>query len=354
MPKCGNFRKLGFITALAALATVAVATAASAASDRRMATLNGAGSTLIQPAIQAVWGPAYGKATGVTVNYSGIGSGGGISAITSRTVDFGASDAPLSPDQMSACKGCVQIPWALTATSVVFNVPGAGDTQLRLTGSVLAGIFLGHITNWDDRAIKQLNPKLSLPNLAITAVHRSDGSGDTFAFTDYLSHVSKEWASKVGNNTAVSWPSGVGGAKNDGVAAIIRSTSGSIGYVSDAYALRNHLSKARLRNAAGYYTLPGITGIADAAAVVKSVPAGNRMSIVDPPAAKKFAAAWPISTFTYVIVPTSSRQATDLKHFIFWALTQGQKTIKPLIFAPIPKVVLVAAEKTLNQIHAGT
>ncbi|HZR94620.1 MAG TPA: phosphate ABC transporter substrate-binding protein PstS [Gaiellaceae bacterium] len=347
-------RKLRTFVVIAAAAALAagIAASAGAAPTRADSTLNGAGSTLIQPAF-SVWGPAYASATGVEINYSGIGSGGGISAITNRTVDFGASDAPLSPDQASACNGCVQIPWALSATSVVYNVPGVGDTKLKLSGPVLANIFLGKVTSWNDASIKALNPGLSLPDQKITTVHRSDGSGDTYAFTDYLSKVSSTWRNQVGVNTAVNWPGGVGGNKNAGVSAVIGSTPGSIGYVSDAYALQNHLAKARLRNAFGKYTLPGITGIEAAAQTVKSVPADNKMSIVDPPATKKFAAAWPISTFTYIIVPTTSKNATDLRHFIFWALSPKQQaSIKKLIFAPIPKVVLVAAEKTLTKIHS--
>jgi len=354
MPKPGTSIRITLVLALAALATAALAATAGAAPKRHAATLTGAGSTLIQPAVQGVWGPGYAAATGTQVNYSGIGSSGGIAAITGRTVDFGASDAPLSADQMTACNGCVQIPWALSATVPTYNVPGVGDTKLRLTGPVLANMFLGHITNWNDAAIKKLNPGLSLPNLKITIAHRSDGSGDTYAFTDYLSKVSSEWRANEGANTTINWPAGVGGRGNAGVAAVISSTPGAIGYVSDAYALGNHLSKARLRNAYGKFTLPGITGIEDAAQTVKKVPADNRMSIVDPPATKKYAAAWPISTFTYIIVPTNSKNATDLRHFIFWALSPKQQlSIKKLIFAPIPKVVLVAAEKTLLKIHAA-
>jgi phosphate transport system substrate-binding protein len=338
---------VGMLLALGALA----ATTAGAATGRSDTTLQGAGSTLIAPAL-AVWGPAYASAAGVEVNYSGIGSGGGIAAITARTVDFGASDAPLSPDQATACNGCVQIPWALTATVPTYNIPGVPDIKLHLSGPVLANIYLGAITKWDDPAIAKLNPGLNLPDMTITTVHRSDGSGDTFAFTDYLSKVSPTWASKVGNSTSVSWPVGVGGKGNAGVAAVIASTPGSIGYISDAYVLQNHLAKAQMLNAAGKYTLPGIKSIENAAQIVTSVPANNQMSIVDPPKSAKYAAAWPLSTFTYVIVPTTSKNATDLRKFIFWALTAGQPQIKKLVFAPIPKVVLVAAEKTLKQIHS--
>lgn len=353
-------RILAVAAAVAAVTVVATAAVAASAAPAKHAapakqsatTLQGAGSSLVAPAM-AIWGPLYAKAAGVQVNYASIGSGGGIKAITSRTVDFGASDAPLSPDQFAACNGCVIIPWALSATVPTYNIPGVGNAQLRLSGPVLANIFLGSITKWNAPAIKKLNPKLDLPDLTITVAHRSDGSGDTYAFTDYLSKVSKTWAAKVGNNTSVNWPVGVGGKGNDGVAAIISSTPGAIGYISVAYVLKNHLHNARMLNRAGKYALPGIRGIESAAQVVTKVPANNKLSITDPPASKKYANAWPLSTFTYIILPTKTKNAAALRKFVFWALSPAQqKAIKPLIFAPIPKVVLVAAEKTLKKIQS--
>ncbi|MDE3097697.1 MAG: phosphate ABC transporter substrate-binding protein PstS [Chloroflexota bacterium] len=352
MPKIGNsLRSVAALALIGALAALAAGTANAAPSRHAATTLQGAGSTLIAPAF-ATWSPAYGKARGVEVSYSGIGSGGGIAAITARTVDFGCSDAPLSPDQLAAAKGVVQIPWALTATVPSYNIPGVADTKLRLSGPVLADIYLGHITKWNDAAIRKLNPGLKLPDLTITPIHRSDGSGDTFAFTDYLSKVSPEWASKVGNNTSVNWPAGVGGKGNPGVAALIGSTPGSIGYVSDAYVLQNHIAKAQLLNRAGRYTLPSVASIEAAAQTVTRVPADNRMSIVDPPASKKYADAYPTSTFTYIIVPLQTAKAHDIKNFVTWALTHGQPMIRRLVFAPIPRVVLVAANRTLAKVHS--
>jgi len=353
MPKLGTSIRITSALAAVALLAIVVVGAANAKPARQATTLNGAGSTLIAPAI-AVWGPAYAKATGVEINYSGIGSGGGIAAITAKTVDFGASDAPLNPSQAAACSDCVQIPWALSATVPTYNIPGLHSAQLRLDGPTLADIFLGKITNWSDPAIKKLNPGVPLPNLAITPAHRSDGSGDTYAFTDYLSHISSTWASQVGNATSVNWPVGVGGKGNPGVAAIIASTPGSIGYISVAYVKQNHLDWTRMKNASGNYTLATAPAIESAAQLVKTVPADNKMSIVDPPASPKYRNAWPLSTFTYVIVHKSSAQADALRKFIFWALTpKAQKLINNsfLVFAPIPKVVLVAAEKTLTQVH---
>jgi phosphate transport system substrate-binding protein len=334
----------------AIVAAVAVAGAGAASAKKDGGTLTGAGSSLIAPAL-AVWQPLYAAARGVEVEYSPIGSGGGIAAITSRSVDFGASDAPLTPDQATACKGCVQIPWALTATVPVYNIPGVHDTQLKLDGKTLAAIFLGHVKTWDAASIKKLNPGLKLPHMPITVVHRSDSSGDTYVFTDYLSKASPGWKNQVGAATSVAWPVGIGGAKNPGVAALVGQTPGSIGYISDAYVLQNHLAKAQLKNAAGRYTLPSLTSIESAAQLVKSVPASNAISLTNPPASPKYRAAWPLSTFTYVIVPQSTPQAHDLKNFISWALTHGQPPIRKYVFAPMPLVVIKAANRSLAKIH---
>ena len=354
MPKIGTSIRITGAVAAAALIAVAVTGTAGASPARQSATLNGAGSSLVAPAL-AIWGPAYAKDSGVAVNYSSIGSGGGIAAITAKTVDFGASDAPLNPDQAAACSDCVQIPWALSATVPTYNIPGVSSGRLKLTGPVLADIFLGKITKWNDRAIKALNNGLSLPDTTITPAHRSDGSGDTYAFTDYLSKVSPTWASQVGHATAVNWPAGVGGKGNSGVAAVIASTPGAIGYISVAYVKQNHLSWARMKNAAGNFVLASEPDIEAAAQVVTSVPANNEMHIVNPPKSTKFKNAWPLSTFTYIILHTTTPQATDLRKFVFWALKPTSQHLIAnsfLVFAPIPKIVLVAAEKTLNKVHS--
>jgi len=243
----------------------------------------------------------------------------------------------------------VQIPWALSATTLSYNVPGTPN-DLHLTGPIIADMFLGKITNWSDPQIKSLNPKASLPDLKITPAYRADGSGDTYAFTDYLSRVSPQWKSTVGNSTSVSFPTGVGAKGNDGVAGIIKNTPGAIGYISVAYTLTNHLSVAAIRNSAGVFATPGLRAITAAAATVKQVPANNEMHIVNPP--KSARAAYPISTFTYVVLPTSSPKAVELRRFVFWALTQGQKFGPRLIFAKLPLPVLVAGEKTLKKVQA--
>ena len=302
-------------------------------------TLTGAGSTLVAP-FEAEWAQGFDNKYGDTVNFSAVGSGTGITDMSQRTVDFGASDAPLTPTQASACNGCTQIPWALSATGVGYNVPGVGH-KLDLTASTLAGIYLGSITNWDAAQIKQSNPKVKLPNLKITPIYRSDGSGDTYAFTNYLTDVSKTWASKVNYATSVQFPTGVAGKGNSGVASVLQSTPGGIAYIAVSYLIANNLNAAAIQNAAGKFEYPNLKDISNAAGQVKKVPAGNALQIVDP--SRKAKIAYPISTFTYAIVPrTGNKQAGLLKQFISYAITTGQRSGPSLDFAPLPKVVLKA------------
>jgi phosphate transport system substrate-binding protein len=315
-------------------------------------TLTGAGSTLVEPLVNT-WVPDYDKQYGVAVTYGGIGSGGGIQSITGRTVDFGASDAPLTASQASACKGCLEIPWALAATVVAYHVAGV-PSGLHFTGPVLADIWLGKIKTWNDPAITKLNPGVKLPATAIVPVHRTDGSGDTFAFTNYLSKMSPTFAKSVGNATTVSWPGGVGGKGNSGIGATLASTNGAIAYIAIAYAQQGKLDVGLVQNAAGAYPTPGISSISAAAAALKSVPAGGTqgISLTDPPATAK--GAYPISTFTYILVPTStpSAKAAALKKFIDWAVTTGQGptyTTK-LLFAPLPSAVVQADQADANLI----
>jgi phosphate transport system substrate-binding protein len=341
-----SFAALALVVILAA---VAASTASAKSSDDR---LSGAGATFVFPLV-STWIPAYQQATGTQVAYASVGSGAGIAQITARTVDFGASDAPLSPDQAAACNGCLQIPWALSATAVTYHLTGL-NKQLKLTGPVVANIYLSKITNWNDPAIKKLNPGLNLPDKKITVVHRSDGSGTTYNFVDYLSSVSKEWANKVGRGVSVNWPTGEGGRGNAGVANVVLGSDGTIGYNEISYALANKINVAAIQNKAGAYTTPGIRAISSAASTITKVPASNEMHIVNPPASKRN--AYPISSFTYVIIPEKTQKAAALRKFVFWALTEGQKPqfTKKLLFVPIPKTVLVAAEKTLKQVGAST
>jgi phosphate transport system substrate-binding protein len=330
---------------LAVFAAFLVAATAATATTKDT-TITGAGSSFVSPLVSA-WTPAVGSAFGYTLQYSPVGSGAGIAAITNRQVDFGASDAPLTPDQATACKGCVQIPWALSATSIAYNVPGA-PVHLRLNGKVLADIFLGNVTNWNDAAIKALNPGASMPDLKITPIFRSDGSGTTYNFTDFLSAVSPAWKSKVGNSTAVTFPAGIGARGSSGVAGLVSRTAGGITYVDVAFAINNHIKFAAIRNAAGKYLFPSLRRITAAADAFKKVPANNELHIVNPP--KSAPLAYPISTYTYVIVPTSSTKAADIRKFLFWAVTKGQTYGPKLLFQPIPKPVLVVAEKTIAKI----
>jgi phosphate transport system substrate-binding protein len=342
---------------LALLCAVAVGLlSASAAGAKHSATvINGAGSTFVSPLV-SVWTPALGTAFDYTIQYAAIGSGGGIQAISNRSVDFGASDAPLTPDQFSACGGCVQIPWALAGTSIPYNVPGiapaSAAVHLHLSGDVIAKIYMGQITNWNDPAIKALNPKATMPDLKITPVYRTGNSGTTYNFTDYLSSVSKSWKSQVGTGQSVNWPAGTGASGSAGVAGVVANTPGSICYVDTAFAIANHLHFAAIENRAGKFIYPSIRNVAAAGNAVAKVPAGNELHIVNPP--KSLPTAYPIATYTYIILPLKTANATALRKMVFWALTQGQSTkfTAKLWFSPIPKVVLVASEKTLTQINA--
>ncbi len=300
-------------------------------------TLTGAGSTLVAP-FEAEWAQGFDSKYGDTVSYSAVGSGTGITDISQRIVGFGASDAPLTPTQASACHGCTEIPWALTATGVGYNVPGVGS-KLHLTGSDIARIYLGQITNWDSSVIKKSNRHVRLPNLAITPIYRSDGSGDTYAFTNYLTDVSQTWAHRVNYATSVNFPHGIAAKGNSGVAALLQSTKGGIAYVAVSYLIADNLPAAAVENQAGNYEYPNLSNIANAAAQVNRYRAGDPLHIVDP--SKKAKVAYPISTFTYAIVPKSGNsQVSLLKDFIDYAITTGQRTGPSLDFAPLPQAVL--------------
>ena len=310
----------------------------TAAAKPSAGSLVGTGATFPFPLISK-WIPAVDNALGINITYTATGSGAGIAQITARTVDFGASDAPLSPDQLTACKGCVVIPWALAGMSVMYNLPGIGG-RLKLNGPVLANIYLGTITNWNAGAIRALNPGTNLPDKKITVVYRSDGSGSTYAFTNYLATVSPQWKSRVGVNTTVNFPTGTGARGSAGVAGVVKSTEGALTYADAAYAVTNKITFALMKNAAGGNATPGIRGVT---AALCDLPAKvtnlSQLKIVDPPkkCGKK---AYPISTFTYVVVPTSSGdKAADLRKFVYWAVTGGQKFGPPLFFVPLPKAV---------------
>jgi len=339
------------LLAVVALAALAGRTQTASATPQQSASLVGTGATFPFPLISK-WIPAVDSALGIKVTYTGTGSGAGIAQITARTVDFGASDAPLSPDQLAACKGCVVIPWALAGMAIMYNVPGLSK-RLVLDGPVLSNIYLGNITTWNDAAIRKLNPGVTLPSTKITPAYRSDGSGSTYAYTNYLSAVSPQWKSKVGSGTSVNFPAGTGARGSAGVAGIVRSTEGAIGYADAAYSIANKIPFALIKNRAGGNASPGVRGVS---AALCEVPARvtnlDQLKIVDP-SAKCGKKAYPISTFTYVIVPTSSgAKAATLRKFIYWAVTAGQKFGPPLYFVPLTKSVDAFVYREIKKIQS--
>jgi phosphate transport system substrate-binding protein len=324
----------------AALATSAAGTTASAMAG----TLNGAGSTLIAP-LESQWAGAWGPQTGNSVFYGAVGSGTGLKDIAANSVDFGASDAPLSASTTS-CGQCVQLPWGLTATAVAFHINGL--RKLNLSGPVLARIFLGQITNWNDPQITALNKGTALPNLAITPVHRSDSSGDTYVFTDFLTRVSSQWRGAVGTGTLVGFPTTNAGKGNSGVAGIVASTNGAVGYVSASYLISQGIPAAALRNAARKFEYPNYNNIKAAAQTVHGVPGNNEIHIVNP--GKGATIAYPMSTFTYVVVRHDASQKSLLKSFISFAITTGQKFGPALDFVRLPQLIVNADNATLNSL----
>lgn len=315
---------------------------ASVTAAAASAAVTGAGSTLVAP-LMANWITNFEIKEGIPVKYSAVGSGTGIAQITARTVDFGASDAPMTPEQAAACNGCVQVPWALSATGLGFNIPGV--KKLNLTGKIIAGIYFGTITKWNDPKIKAINKGAKLPGLTITPVFRSDGSGDTYAFTNYLSKVSPAWKSEVGYATTVGFKAGVGAKGNSGITATVTKTPGAIGYISAYYLIASGVHAAAVQNNAGNYELPNIPNISSAASTVKKLGSDNAVSITNPP--KKATIAYPISTFTYAIIPRDAKQKGFLQQFANYCVTIGQKYGAALDFAPLPKVVKQAALKAV-------
>jgi len=330
---------------LICLAVVALGASATGVTASAMATtLKGAGSTLVAP-LEGEWAGAFATSTGNSVQYNALGSGPGITDITDGLVDFGASDAPMTSTQAGQCTSkapgtCLTIPWALSATGIGYNIPGIGY-GLKLNGTVLAGIYSGAITDWNNSAIKKLNKGLKLPNLAISPVFRSGGSGDTYAFTNFLSAVNSSWANHYGYATTINFPAGSSASGNSGVAAKVKSTPGAIGYISGSYLISAHITTATVENADHKFEYPNPNAIKSAAATVHSVPAGG-VSIVNPPKSQKI--AYPISTFTYAIVPQSPlANAAPLRQWLTFCVTTGREFGFTLDFVPIPKVVETAA-----------
>jgi phosphate transport system substrate-binding protein len=295
--------------------------------------LTGAGSTWVYPLV-AKWSAQYQKLTGTEVNYQSIGSGGGIAQIKAGTVAFGASDMPLKPEDLKK-EGLIQFPTAVAGADLAYNIPGVKAGQLILSGSLIADIYLGKIKTWNDPMIKKLNPGLRLPSTAITVVHRSDGSGTTFTFTDYLSKVSPEWKEKVGSNTSVAWPAGVGGKGNEGVASYVERIPGSIGYVEYAYIIENHLAYARMINRDGKVVSPSLKGFQDASAHVDWAKAQDFYVILTDHTGPD---TWPISGCTWQILRKNAPKATnmDVMKFFDWGFEHGQNMAKSIAFGPLP------------------
>ena len=310
--------------------------------------INGAGATFPFP-LYSKWFSEYNKLhPDLRFNYQSIGSGGGVKQITERTVDFGASDSPMTDAEVGKAPGIMHIPTVLGAVVVVYNGAPAG---LKLTPELLAEIFLGKITHWNDPKLQSVAGQPKLPDAAITVVHRSDGSGTTGVFTDYLSKVSPQWKTQVGAAKAVKWPVGLGGKGNEGVTGSVKSTPGSIGYVELAYANQNHLTMAALQNADGAFVTASIETTSAAAAGVQ-MPADFRVSITN----AKGKTAYPISSFTYILVykdQTDAAKGKAIGQFLWWAIHDGQKLAAPLDYAPLPKPVVAKVEHALRTITVG-
>jgi phosphate transport system substrate-binding protein len=313
-------------------------------------TLNGAGATFPYP-IYSKWFSEYHKVhSDVQINYQSIGSGGGIRQVTAGTVDFGASDMPMTDKQLQDAKGLniLNIPTVLGADVPAYNIPGVTG-EVKFTPEALSGIFLGKISKWNDKAITSANPGVNFPDKDIIVVHRSDGSGTTFIWTDYLSKISPEWKSQVGSDTSVKWPLGMGGKGNEGVAGMIRQLPGAIGYVELIYAVQNNIPYGSVRNSAGTFVKASLEGVTAAAASAPKMPADFRVSITNAPGKD----AYPVSSFTWLLIPAQSKDPAKgkmLADFLNWMVTDGQKMTSALAYAPLPDNVAAKVKDAIKQV----
>ncbi len=312
-------------------------------------TLNGAGATFPAP-MYSKWFSEYHKIhSDVQVNYQPIGSGGGIRQVTSGTVDFGASDMPMTDKQLQDSKvKILNIPTVLGAVVPAYNIPGVSG-EVKFTPEALAGIFLGKISNWNDKALSAANPGVKFPDKPIIVVHRSDGSGTSFIWTDYLSKVSPDWKNEVGADTSVKWPIGMGGKGNEGVSGLIRQLSGSIGYVELIYAIQNNIPYGSVRNSSGVFLKATLEGVTAAAASAPKMPADFRVSITNAPGKD----AYPISSFTWLLIPAQSKDAAKgkiLADFLNWMVTDGQKMTSALSYASLPDNVVAKVKEAIKQV----
>jgi phosphate transport system substrate-binding protein len=339
-------RKVGYLVAVW-LVMVALLPASRA---HAQLLINGAGSTFGYP-IYSKWFDEYAKIDpSVRLNYQSIGSGGGIMMLRNRTVDIGATDAPLTEAQMKAMSAPVlHFPSVMGAVVLMYNLPELKNQSIRLTGPVIADIYLGRITKWNDAAIGKLNPGIRFPDETIETVHRSDGSGTTYIFSDYLSKVSAAWSKQVGRGTALEWPVGLGGKGSEGVTGLVQQTPGALGYVELTYALTNHIPVSKIKNRDGGWIEPSLQGVT-AAAASATMPADFRVSITDAPGADSY----PISSFTWLLVyqkQSDRAKGVAIVKFLRWALTSGQRDAAPLNYAPLPKAVADRELKALNNIQ---
>jgi phosphate transport system substrate-binding protein len=312
-------------------------------------TLNGAGATFPNP-MYSKWFSEYHKLhSDIQINYQPIGSGGGIRQVIAGTVDFGASDMPMTDDQLKEAKFKVlNIPTVLGAVVPAYNIPGVTG-EVKFTPEALAGIFLGHVTKWNDKSITGANPGVNLPDKEIIVIHRSDGSGTSFIWTDYLSKVSGDWKGQVGSGTSVKWPIGLGGKGNEGVAGLIRQMQGSIGYVELIYAMQNNINYGSVKNSSGAFLKASLDGVTAAAASAPKMPADFRVSITNAPGKD----AYPISSFTWLLIPAQSKDAAKgkiLADFLSWMVTDGQKMTNALSYAPLPDNVAAKVKDTIKQV----
>ena len=309
--------------------------------------LNGAGATFPYPMYSKWFNEYHNLHPDIQINYQSIGSGGGIRQVTAGTVDFGATDGPMTDEQIAASKiKVLHVPTVLGSVVPAYNIPGVTQ-EVKFTPDILAGIFMGKISNWSDPAIAKANPDIKFPNQTINVVHRSDGSGTTYVWTDYLSKISPEWQSTTGKGTSVKWPVGVGGKGNEGVAGMIRQLPGSLGYVELIYAVQNKIPYGSVRNSSGQFIKASLESTTAAAAGVK-MPADFRVSITNSPAKT----AYPIASFTWLLIPTNptdKNKGKILKDFLFWMLDQGQTMTEALTYAPLPKEVVDKVKAAVTQ-----
>lgn len=313
-------------------------------------TLNGAGATFPYPMYSKWFSEYHNLHPDIQINYQSIGSGGGIRQVIAGTVDFGATDGPMSDDQLKEAKTKIlHFPTVLGADVPAYNIPGI-SAELKFTPEVLADIFLGKITKWNDKAIASANPGVSLPDRDIIVVHRSDGSGTTYIWTDYLSKVSSDWQNTVGKGTSVKWPIGLGGKGNEGVAGMIRQLPGAIGYVELIYAVQNNIAYGSVKNAAGSFVKASLESVTAAAASSPKMPPDFRVSITNAPGKD----AYPISSFTWLLIPVPSKDPAKgkiLADFLNWMVTDGQKMTAALSYAPLPEAVIQKEKEAIKQVH---